>query len=832
MQLHAKRLAFVCACSSAVLLCSWKRRWITLRSSSLEYRKQPDGKALNVLPIDSASFVEETAEFESSSRKFVLRFSTQGASVYACASSALERKVWVDALPKPSSDVEKQELNIDSPDERRAKARRASRLLHTQKAKRVTSIYDIVNLAKAKQQALYTCGSGEYGQLCLASKLTSGLAVPSVNTSMTSRLAPREVHMGLKHTTTITINNLVMVCGDNSRCQLGIPGMPGTLRPQLLASLRHVQVRYAACGSNHTIISDSNGTVYVWGSNKYFQCTTASQASKISVNDTCRAHECVAEPFKLATFGTSSSHQALGDRVFAGPASSAVVDADGKAWVWGLNESGQLGLGFQGDGSDAVLGAIQDTDMKFEFFDEYSFTKPVFCVKEPTAVSSLAGKRVLQVALAFNFALWRVVSPDTYLQLRETAQRSGYAAAQTADVSHLQQLPPVAPARQMDPWLRTEAALMVSGRPGRGFYVWQDWQSLCGVDTLTPYTDPSFGEEEKCTYISCGISHGAIVSRGRVFTIGHGALGLMMEADASTPIPNAPPHFVNEGEAYRASSDEVKSRLAEEWFAEEIHEDKHNEEVSRGGWPAGMPFKDGPALSQVAFHPMLCTTLQLEGIEQVSCGTSHTLAKSRGGRVFSFGANFEGQLATGTFVGLMCPAVNTAAKLIPNHRCIAVSSGGSSSAFLAVRGHVVFESSDRRVAKAAAIHWWGKVQKRLGSSRKPRRRLSMFVNEELKGLTIEDLGQSPAATSSGAAASEDPEVGQTKEVVSSSADLDATTSALDDMVGRMLTAGGLSVPSADKPVSLWSEHQTEQGLTYYYNSATHESTWEKPDELQ
>lgn len=32
--------------------------------------------------------------------------------------------------------------------------------------------------------------------------------------------------------------------------------------------------------------------------------------------------------------------------------------------------------------------------------------------------------------------------------------------------------------------------------------------------------------------------------------------------------------------------------------------------------------------------------------------------------------------------------------------------------------------------------------------------------------------------------------------------------------------------------SLWTEHKSLDGKTYYYNTETKQSTWEKPDELK
>jgi len=38
--------------------------------------------------------------------------------------------------------------------------------------------------------------------------------------------------------------------------------------------------------------------------------------------------------------------------------------------------------------------------------------------------------------------------------------------------------------------------------------------------------------------------------------------------------------------------------------------------------------------------------------------------------------------------------------------------------------------------------------------------------------------------------------------------------------------------SEGKPQSDWTEHKAPDGRTYYYNSVTKQSLWEKPDELK
>jgi hypothetical protein len=490
--------------------------------------------------------------------------------------------------------------------------------------------------------------------------------------------------------------------------------------------------------------------------------------------------------------------------------------------------------------------------MKFEFFDEFQHAIPCLSIDQPTKVATFAGKRVLQVALALNFSLYRVVDPVAFVRLRQStfttlwgksASPAGMqpSAAAAEIINGFAALPPAAPAHQMDPWFNIEAALFVAGRPGRNFYVWQDWSRLCSIDTTIPYSDPLFGPDRKCSFISASISHGAIVSRGRVFTIGHGALGLMERLDQNVSMPNAPQHFVNEGEAYRTVSKEVQEEAAGSWFSETVNEVVHNEQVRQGGWPGGMPFQEGIGLSQVAFHPMLCTTLQLENIEQVACGTYHTVARSRGGRLFAFGVNLDGQLATGTFVGIRCPDVSSACAPIAEHRAVSCAAGGFSSAFLAVRGTAIFESSDRRRAKQVALHWWSKVQARGNKKSMPQRRLSMFVREELQGLSIEELSNETGGLKSEQAAAESEQPAKApknrrfsvknsavQRSIQSQVAANAT-GALDAMVGRMLHEGGLSV--ATKPETPWTEHTTDEGYVYYYNASTGVSAWEKPVDM-
>ena len=43
---------------------------------------------------------------------------------------------------------------------------------------------------------------------------------------------------------------------------------------------------------------------------------------------------------------------------------------------------------------------------------------------------------------------------------------------------------------------------------------------------------------------------------------------------------------------------------------------------------------------------------------------------------------------------------------------------------------------------------------------------------------------------------------------------------------------GFGSPASQEKKTLWTEHKAPDGRTYYYNSISKESRWEKPDELK
>jgi alpha-tubulin suppressor-like RCC1 family protein len=125
--------------------------------------------------------------------------------------------------------------------------------------------------------------------------------------------------------------------GDNSGGQLG--GIQGQAdnneipKPSLLGNVGSLMLQQLAMGSRHTLALSSKGTVYAWGSNLFGQLGVdvfkegKHRQGRFDIQQLRALHE---ESILL---------------VAAGGEHSAAVAADGKLFLWGRNDDGQLGTG-------------------------------------------------------------------------------------------------------------------------------------------------------------------------------------------------------------------------------------------------------------------------------------------------------------------------------------------------------------------------------------------------------------------------------------------------------------------------------------------------------
>jgi uncharacterized repeat protein (TIGR02543 family) len=166
--------------------------------------------------------------------------------------------------------------------------------------------------------SLWTWGHGGYGQL--------GYTTPTGISSSPGQIGKEhrwsKVACGFSHTTAITTDGSLWVCGDNSNGSLG----DGTTTNSysLIPIMAEKTLCNIACGAGHTI-AVAKGGLYVWG----YNCD-GQLGDGFTINLTV--------PKQILT-GTTLSQVACGSYYTVG------VRTDGALLTWGSNFYGQLGDG-------------------------------------------------------------------------------------------------------------------------------------------------------------------------------------------------------------------------------------------------------------------------------------------------------------------------------------------------------------------------------------------------------------------------------------------------------------------------------------------------------
>lgn len=116
--------------------------------------------------------------------------------------------------------------------------------------------------------------------------------------------------------------------GDNTYGQLGIGTSGGfSNTPMRVQNLTNKIVRAISCGFRHSLAILSDGTLLTWGDNTYGQLGLGSSGSTP-----------VTTPTQVTALNNITA-------IAAGGYHSIAHLANGTLWAWGLNGSGQLGLG-------------------------------------------------------------------------------------------------------------------------------------------------------------------------------------------------------------------------------------------------------------------------------------------------------------------------------------------------------------------------------------------------------------------------------------------------------------------------------------------------------
>ncbi|AOP33837.1 chromosome condensation regulator [Leptospira tipperaryensis] len=206
----------------------------------------------------------------------------------------------------------------------------------------ISSIHFAQNSSMAIQKngKVFTWGTNANGQLGIGSNNTD----PATPSAAGTRLPPSEVPgindavmgaYGFDHALVLKSDGTVVSFGLNNVGQLGngATGMSATTissNPVPVVGLTNV-IQVIA-GSQHSAALTANGDVYVWGRNQFGNLGNG-------VIDTATAIQ--STPIKVASLSKIKQIANGRDHILA-------VRSDGKVFAWGLNASGQVGIGGSG----------------------------------------------------------------------------------------------------------------------------------------------------------------------------------------------------------------------------------------------------------------------------------------------------------------------------------------------------------------------------------------------------------------------------------------------------------------------------------------------------
>ena len=136
--------------------------------------------------------------------------------------------------------------------------------------------------------------------------------------------------VGSNHTLVSTSQGEVYAWGRGEQGQLGLPHALGSPSPQLLATLVGKNIVDISAGESHSAAVADNGGLYCWGSNAEGQCGIGKGVPFSTI---------LTPRFVPSFLGVHIV------RVSCGARFTACVTQEGEIWAWGEGGSGQLGCG-------------------------------------------------------------------------------------------------------------------------------------------------------------------------------------------------------------------------------------------------------------------------------------------------------------------------------------------------------------------------------------------------------------------------------------------------------------------------------------------------------
>jgi alpha-tubulin suppressor-like RCC1 family protein len=164
--------------------------------------------------------------------------------------------------------------------------------------------------------------TGQLGDNSVTSRLTPVSVLGAVKTFC-------QIEAGSNHTVAIDKNGRAWVWGVNTGGQLGDNSVTSKLTPVSVLGAVKTFCKIAA-GASHTVAIDKNGRAWGWGFNSTGQLgdnSTTQRLTPVSV---------------LGAVKTFCQIAAAGDA--SGASHTVAIDKNGRAWAWGFNNNGALGI--------------------------------------------------------------------------------------------------------------------------------------------------------------------------------------------------------------------------------------------------------------------------------------------------------------------------------------------------------------------------------------------------------------------------------------------------------------------------------------------------------
>ena len=182
----------------------------------------------------------------------------------------------------------------------------------------------IHSMAIGSDGKLYAWGNNNYGELGNGTNTSSN--TPLV-VNLPAGVSPTIIAAGGYHSLAVGSDGKLYAWGDNNVGQLGNGATSDSNSPVVVNLPAGVSPTAISAGSGHSLAIGNNGKLYAWGDNSYGQLgngTTSNSATPLVVN---------------LPAGVSPT------AIAAGSAHNLVIGSDGKLYVWGDNDNGQLGNG-------------------------------------------------------------------------------------------------------------------------------------------------------------------------------------------------------------------------------------------------------------------------------------------------------------------------------------------------------------------------------------------------------------------------------------------------------------------------------------------------------